>query len=36
VLDQLIAVTIEAAGRRGAELAEEAKIASLAEEPRLS
>jgi len=36
VLDQLIGVTIEAAARRGAELAEEAKAASLAEEPRLS
>jgi pyrroline-5-carboxylate reductase len=36
VLDQLIAITIEAAARRGAELAEEAKSASLAETPRLS
>jgi pyrroline-5-carboxylate reductase len=36
VLDQLIALTIEAAGRRGAELAEEAKSASLAESTRLS
>ena len=34
VLDELGAVTIEAAGRRGAELAEEAR--SLAEAPRLS
>jgi pyrroline-5-carboxylate reductase len=36
ILDQLIAVTIDAAVRRGAELAEEAKSASLAEVPRLS
>jgi pyrroline-5-carboxylate reductase len=36
VLDKLVAVTIEAATRRGAELAEEAKGALLAEEPRLS
>jgi pyrroline-5-carboxylate reductase len=36
VLDDLIAVTIEAAGRRGAELAEEAKAAPLAESERLS
>jgi pyrroline-5-carboxylate reductase len=36
VLDQLIVLTIEAAGRRGAELAEEAKSASLAESTRLS
>jgi pyrroline-5-carboxylate reductase len=36
VLDQLIAATIEAAARRGAELAEEAKSASLAEPQRLS
>lgn len=36
VLDQLIAVTIEAAARRGAELAQEAKSASLAESARLS
>ena len=36
VLDQLIAVTIEAAARRGAELAEEAKSPSLAETARLS
>ena len=34
VLDELVAVTIEAAARRGAELAEEAR--SLAEAPRLS
>lgn len=34
VLDELVALTIEAAGRRGAELAEEAR--SLAEAPRLS
>ena len=31
VLEQLIAVAIEAAGQRGAELAEEAKAPSLAE-----
>jgi pyrroline-5-carboxylate reductase len=36
VLDQLIAVTIEAAARRGAELAEEAKAPQLAESARLS
>jgi len=36
ILDQLIAVTIDAAVRRGAELAEEAKSASLAEVSRLS
>jgi pyrroline-5-carboxylate reductase len=36
VLDQLIALTIDAAARRGAELAEEAKSASLAEPARLS
>lgn len=36
VLDQLIAVTIDAATRRGRELAEEAKRASLAGEPQLS
>ena len=36
VLDQLIALTIDAAARRGAELAREAKSASLAEMPRLS
>jgi pyrroline-5-carboxylate reductase len=36
VLDELIAVTIDAAARRGVELAEEAKTASLAETPRLS
>lgn len=36
VLDQLVAITIEAAARRGAELAEEAKSARLAEAPRLS
>jgi pyrroline-5-carboxylate reductase len=35
-LDTLIAQTIEAAARRGAELAEEAKSPSLAESPRLS
>jgi pyrroline-5-carboxylate reductase len=35
VLDQLIDVTIAAAARRGEELAEEAKTASLAEEARL-
>jgi len=36
VLDDLIAVTIEAAARRGAELAEAAKVPSLAESARLS
>jgi pyrroline-5-carboxylate reductase len=36
VLDQLIALTIDAAARRGAELAREAKSPSLAETPRLS
>jgi pyrroline-5-carboxylate reductase len=36
VLDDLIAVTIEAAARRGAELAEEARSRSLAETARLS
>jgi pyrroline-5-carboxylate reductase len=36
VLDQLIGVTIEAAARRGAELAEEARGSSLAEPARLS
>ena len=36
VLDQLIGITIEAAARRGAELAQEAKSASLAEPQRLS
>jgi pyrroline-5-carboxylate reductase len=36
VLDELIAVTIEAAARRGAELAEEARGASLAESAPLS
>ena len=37
VLDELIAVTIEAAARRGAELAEEARVgSSLAEATRLS
>jgi pyrroline-5-carboxylate reductase len=36
VLDQLIALTIDAAARRGAELAEEAKGALLAEPARLS
>ncbi|MEO8455683.1 MAG: pyrroline-5-carboxylate reductase dimerization domain-containing protein [Sphingomicrobium sp.] len=35
-LDALVALTIEAAAGRGAELAEEAKGRSLAEEPRLS
>jgi hypothetical protein len=35
MLDQLIAVTIEAAARRGAELAEEAKPPKLASEPSL-
>lgn len=35
VLDQLIAVTIEAAARRGAELAEEARSSSLEEATRL-
>jgi hypothetical protein len=35
VLDQLIAVAIEAAARRGAELAEEAKAGQLAEAVRL-
>lgn len=36
VLDNLIALTIEAAGRRGVELAEEAKARPLAESARLS
>jgi pyrroline-5-carboxylate reductase len=36
VLDELIAVTIEAAARRGGELAEEARAPSLAEATRLS
>ena len=36
VLDQLIALTIDAAARRGAELAEEAKSRPLAESARLS
>jgi pyrroline-5-carboxylate reductase len=36
VLNELIAVTIEAAARRGAELAEEARGPSLADTPRLS
>jgi pyrroline-5-carboxylate reductase len=36
VLDELIALTIDAAARRGAEMAEEAKSASLAEAPHLS
>lgn len=36
VLDQLISVTIQAAAQRGAQLAEEAKSPSLADEPRLS
>ena len=35
VLDQLVALTIDAAARRGQELAEEAKGASLAEDARL-
>lgn len=36
VLDQLISVTIQAAAQRGAQLADEAKSPSLADEPRLS
>jgi len=36
VLDQLIALTIDAAARRGTELANEAKLASLAEPAHLS
>jgi pyrroline-5-carboxylate reductase len=36
VLDELVALAIDAAARRGAELAEEAKSPSLAETPRLS
>jgi pyrroline-5-carboxylate reductase len=36
VFDELIAVTIEAAARRGTELAAEARSASLAEDERLS
>ena len=36
VLDQLMALTIDAAARRGAELTREAKPASLAETSRLS
>ena len=36
VLDELIALTIEAAARRGEELAEEARSASLAEDASLS
>lgn len=36
VLDQLIGLTIDAAARRGAELAEEAKATSLADPARLS
>jgi pyrroline-5-carboxylate reductase len=36
VLDELIELTIEAASRRGSELAEEANATSLAEQPRLS
>lgn len=36
VLDRLVALTIEAAARRGAELAQEAKSPSLAETARLS
>ena len=35
VLDQLVALTIDAAARRGAELAQEAKSPSLAESERL-
>ena len=35
VLDQLVALTIDAAARRGAELAREAKSPSLAESERL-
>jgi pyrroline-5-carboxylate reductase len=34
VLDELMAITIEAAGRRGAELAQEARSPSLAEDAR--
>jgi pyrroline-5-carboxylate reductase len=36
VLDQLVAVAIDAAGRRGRQLAEEAKARSLAGEAQLS
>jgi pyrroline-5-carboxylate reductase len=36
VLDQLVELTIDAAARRGAELAEEAKSALLADTARLS
>jgi pyrroline-5-carboxylate reductase len=36
VLNELIGVAIEAAARRGAELAEEAKSPSLAEDARLA
>jgi pyrroline-5-carboxylate reductase len=36
VLDELIGLTIDAAARRGAEMAEDAKAASLAEAPHLS
>lgn len=36
VLDELVSVTIEAAARRGAELAEEARAGSLAESARLA
>jgi pyrroline-5-carboxylate reductase len=36
VLNQLIAVTVDAAARRGAELAQEARSPSLADGPRLS
>src|SRR5213075_488315 len=36
VLDQLVALTIEAAARRGTEMANEAKLAALAEPERLS
>ena len=36
VLDELVSLTVEAAARRGAELAEEAKGRSLEEPARLS
>ena len=36
VLDELVSLTIEAAARRGAELAEQARTPSLADQPRLS
>jgi pyrroline-5-carboxylate reductase len=35
-LDQLVALTIDAAARRGTEMANEAKLAALAEPERLS